>query len=86
MSSISHLYMLWSRLLTLYRCKGMLKCPIRVKSKLLHTLQGQVMENEDLNSQEDGIEMNNLVITVEEGKEHNGSANTGTSIYICHFL
>ena len=76
MSNISPLYVLWSRLVTLYRWKGMLKCPIRVKSKSLHTLQRQVMEKEDLNiSQEEGVEMNNIVITAEEGKDHNGSAN-----------
>ena len=46
----------------------MLKCPIRVKSQSLHTLQRQVMEKEDINiSREEGVEMNDLVITAEEG-------------------
>ena len=63
----------------------MLKCPIRMRSKSLHTLQRQVMENEDLNiSQEEGVEMNNLVITAEEGKDHSayGSANKSSYIFV----
>ena len=59
----------------------MLKCPPRVKSKSLRTLQRQLMEIEDTG--EERVEMNNLEVTVED-KDHNAndSSNTGKFISI----
>ena len=65
-----------------YRCKGMLKCPIWVKSKSLRTLQRQLMENEDLHiSGDERVQMNNLEVTAEEGKDDKANDSSNTGIY-----